>query len=85
MRAGIAIPAYLKDEMGSIGCLIPNCEAMLLDENGKEVATGERGELYIRGPNSSPRYWQDDKATAETMLEGGWLRTGDVAVTDERG
>ncbi|KAK3170128.1 hypothetical protein OEA41_009514 [Lepraria neglecta] len=77
--AGIAIPAYLKDETGSIGCLLPNCEAMLLDENGKEMATGERGELYIRGPNSSPRYWKNDNATAETMLEGGWLKTGDVA------
>lgn len=32
--AGIATPAYLKDKTGSIGCLLPNCEAMLLDENG---------------------------------------------------
>jgi acyl-CoA synthetase (AMP-forming)/AMP-acid ligase II len=83
--AGIVIPTGLSDETGSIGCLLPNSEAMLLDENGKEVATGERGELYVWGPNVSPGYWKNDKATKETMLEGGWLRTGDVAIANEKG
>ena len=83
--AGIVIPNGLKDNTGSIGCLLPNCEARLLNENGNDVPTGERGEVYIRGPNASPGYWKNEKATKDTMLDGGWLRTGDVAVTDERG
>ena len=83
--AGCSVPSGLKDETGSIGCLLPNAEAKLLDENGNEVATGERGEIYFRGPNVSPGYWKNEKATRETMLEGGWLRTGDIGVTDERG
>ena len=82
--AGCTVPGGLKDETGSIGCLLPNAEAKLLDENGQEVATGERGEIYFRGPNVSPGYWRNEKATRETMLEGGWLRTGDIGVTDER-
>ena len=82
--AGCSVPGGLKDETGSIGCLLPNAEAKLLDENGNEVATGERGEIYFRGPNVSPGYWKNEKATRETMLEGGWLRTGDIGVTDER-
>lgn len=83
--AGCSVPGGLKDDTGSIGCLLPNAEAKLLDENGNEVATGERGEIYFRGPNVSPGYWKNEKATRETMLEGGWLRTGDIGVTDERG
>ena len=82
--AGCSVPSGLKDETGSIGCLLPNAEAKLLDENGVEVAPGERGEIYFRGPNVSPGYWKNEKATQETMLEGGWLRTGDIGVTDER-
>ena len=82
--AGCSVPGGLKDETGSIGCLLPNAEAKLLDENGNEVAMGERGEIYFRGPNVSPGYWKNEKATQETMLEGGWLRTGDIGVTDER-
>lgn len=81
---GCYVPGGLRDETGSVGCLIPNTEAKLLDENGVEVATGERGEIYFRGPNVSPGYWKNEKATRETILEGGWLRTGDIGVTDER-
>ncbi|KAL2036688.1 hypothetical protein N7G274_010559 [Stereocaulon virgatum] len=83
--AGIVIPTGLSDETGSVGCLLSNSQAMLVDENGKEVATGERGELYIRGPQVSPGYWKNDRASKETMLEGGWLRTGDVAIANEKG
>lgn len=83
--AGTLIPSGLEDDTGSVGCLLSNCEAKVLDESGNDVSVGERGEVYIRGPNISPGYWKNEKATKETMLEGGWLRTGDVAVTDERG
>ena len=83
--AGVVAPAGIEDYTGSVGVLLPNCEIKLVDENGKEVAQGQRGEIYIKGPNVSPGYWKNEKATKETMLEGGWLRTGDVAIIDERG
>lgn len=82
---GTTVPSGLKDETGSVGPILVNCEAELRDENGKEVATGERGEMYVRGPNVSPGYWRNEEATKATMLEGGWLRTGDVAINDEKG
>ena len=83
--AGTVSPAGIEDNTGSVGVLLPNCEIKLIDENGKEVGKGEWGEIYIRGPNVSPGYWKNEKATRETMLEGGWLRSGDVAVIDDRG
>lgn len=82
---GLTLPNGIKDESGSVGILLPNSQVKLLDEDGKEVATGERGEIHIRGPNVSPGYWKNENATRETRLEGDWLRTGDVAMTDERG
>ena len=83
--AALSLPIGVPDDTGSVGHLLPNCEIRLLDDAGKEVATGERGEIHIRGPNASPGYWRNEAATRETMLEGGWLKTGDVAVSDEKG
>ena len=83
--AGLVTPSGIEDYTGSVGLLLPNCEVKLIDENGKEVGEGERGELFIRGPNVSPGYWKNEKATKETMLDGGWLRSGDVALCDQRG
>ena len=83
--AGLVTPSGIEDYTGGVGLLLPNCEVKLIDENGKEVGEGERGELFIRGPNVSPGYWKNEKATKETMLDGGWLRSGDVALCDQRG
>lgn len=83
--AGLVAPAGVEDHTGSVGVLLPNGEIKLMDENGAEVAVGERGEIYIKGPNVSRGYWKNESATRDTMLEGGWLRSGDVAVSDHRG
>jgi acyl-CoA synthetase (AMP-forming)/AMP-acid ligase II len=65
---------------GSVGVLDPNCECKLLDDNGNEVQDGEPGEVYVRGPNVTMGYWKNEQATRETMLPGGWLRSGDIAI-----
>ena len=83
--AGTSVPEGPQDTTGSVGVLMPRCEAKLVDERGNEVPRGERGEIYIRGPNVTPGYWRNEKATRDTMAEGGWLKTGDVAICNEKG
>jgi acyl-CoA synthetase (AMP-forming)/AMP-acid ligase II len=71
---------------GSVGALIPNTEARLVDpETGEDVAEGERGEIWIRGPQVMRGYLNNEEATAETLTEDGWLRTGDIGRVDEDG
>ena len=58
-------------------------EAKLVDEEDKEVAHGERGEIWVRGPNIMKGYWQKPDATKETLTPDGWLKTGDIAYLDK--
>jgi acyl-CoA synthetase (AMP-forming)/AMP-acid ligase II len=71
---------------GSIGPLVPGTEARIVDpESGEDVADGERGELWIRGPQVMRGYLNNEEATAETIDSEGWLHTGDIATRDEDG
>jgi long-chain acyl-CoA synthetase len=69
---------------GSIGTPIAGVEFRVIDDDGKEVAPGDAGEIVIRGHNVMKGYWikPDDTATA---LVDGWFKTGDVARVDEDG
>jgi acyl-CoA synthetase (AMP-forming)/AMP-acid ligase II len=71
---------------GSIGPLVPNTQARLVDPgDGTDVAGGEPGELWVRGPQVMRGYLNDPAATAATVDADGWLHTGDVARADEAG
>jgi len=70
---------------GSIGMPLPNTEFAIMDDNGKELALGEIGEICIRGPQVMEGYWQRADETAKVMLEGGWFRSGDMGRMNERG
>lgn len=70
---------------GSSGRLVPGYEARIIGEDGKEVAQGEAGVLQLRGQSGARTYWNKPEKTAETMLDGGWLDTGDTYVQDEDG
>jgi len=78
-------PLDLKDFNGSIGLPIPSTDVCIKDEEGREVATGEVGELCIKGPQVMKGYWQRPEETAKVIDADGWLHTGDMARIDENG
>jgi long-chain acyl-CoA synthetase len=69
---------------GTIGLPVDGCEIKLLDDDGKEVAQGEVGEIAIRGENVMKGYWGRPEATEESIPDG-WFRSGDLAKQDEEG
>lgn len=74
------------EKQGSSGKVTANTEARIVDpENGLDLPTGERGELWVRGPQVMSGYLNNPEATAATLDAEGWLRTGDVAYVDEDG
>lgn len=69
---------------GSVGRAFPGVELRIVDEAGQPLATGEIGELLVRGENVTPGYYRNEAATS-AALRDGWLHTGDVARIDEDG
>src|SRR5215218_6780907 len=75
-----------ENKPGSIGLPLPSTECRVVDpETGEDLEAGERGELWMRGPQIMRGYLDNPDATAETIDADGWLHTGDVAVVDEEG
>jgi len=70
---------------GSIGLPLPSTDVMICGEDGNPLPIGEAGEICIRGPQVMEGYWKRPAETAEVMLPGGWLRTGDIGRMDEGG
>ncbi len=70
---------------GSIGYPVPSTDVMIAGDDGNALALGEIGEICIKGPQVMEGYWQRPQETADVMLPGGWLRTGDVGRMDEEG
>ena len=67
------------------GHALSGTELRCVDENNQPVAAGQAGEVVLRGYHVMKGYFEDEKATAETIDSEGWLHTGDVGVLDERG
>jgi long-chain acyl-CoA synthetase len=70
---------------GSVGRPVPGLEVRLVGDHGDDVAAGEPGEIWVRGPTVFRGYWDDPASTAAVLTPDGWLRTGDVAVAGEDG
>ncbi|MCB0027940.1 MAG: AMP-binding protein, partial [Anaerolineales bacterium] len=71
---------------GSVGYAIPNTETRVVDvATGEDLGPGQDGELWIRGPQVMQGYLNKPDATAETIVEDGWLRTGDIGHIDVDG
>ena len=69
----------------SCGPAVPVCDLKIMNPEGTEdLAIGEVGELWARGPNIVKCYWNKPEASAQTFVDG-WVRTGDLARLDEEG
>ena len=73
-----------KTKPGSIGIPIPGFEARIVDESGRDVDTGQVGELIVKGPGVMKGYLNRPEETAGTIIDG-WLHTGDLARKDQEG
>ncbi len=78
-------PATLLRKAGSCGLPLLTVETKIVDEDGNEVPTGERGELWVRGPSVGMGYWNQPELSAKAFIEGGWFVTGDAAMMDDEG
>ncbi|MEL7588631.1 MAG: AMP-binding protein [Prolixibacteraceae bacterium] len=71
-------------KFGSSGRLVKYMELKIIDDDGRELPAGVKGEIIIKGDNVMAGYWNNPKATAETVVDG-WLHTGDMGYMDADG
>ncbi len=78
----VALGNPLSDQRrpGALGLPFPSTDIRVVDQEDptRDVPVGATGELLIRGPQVFTGYWQRPDETAHQLLEGGWLRTGDI-------
>ena len=70
---------------GTIGLPVPSTEISIRDEKGRELAQGERGELFVRGPQVMRGYWNQPEETNKVLGKDGFLATGDIGYVTEEG
>jgi long-chain acyl-CoA synthetase len=72
-------------KVGSVGKALAGMDVRLVDEAGQTALHGDAGEIWVRGPNVFLGYLDEPEATAKVLTDDGWLRTGDIAITDDDG
>lgn len=78
----VNIPGEVR--LGTVGRLVPETEIKVVDEEGRELSTGEQGEAWIRGPQVMLGYWGDDLRESDAITSDGWFKTGDyVELSDD--
>ena len=75
-------PSKRNHRFGSSGRLVQPLEIKILDEDGKELHVGQKGEIVIKGENVMAGYWKNPESTADTVRDG-WLYTGDMGYMSE--
>ena len=68
---------------GYIGIPVPSTEVAIFDDEGNQLPQGETGEICARGPQVMRGYWEKDNS--DVFYPGGWFKTGDIGLMDERG
>lgn len=83
--AGIALDvADAMRKIGSAGKALMHTEIKIVNAQGQEVQPGEVGELFVKGPNITPGYWNNPEETKKSFVDG-WLATGDASKMDDEG
>jgi fatty-acyl-CoA synthase len=82
-QSGVDDP--LERRVTTVGRVQPHVEAKVVDADGRTVPVGTPGELWTRGYLVMQGYWGDEAKTREAVVEGGWMRTGDLATIDAEG
>ena len=77
-------PDRLGKKLGSVGLPLDNLVIRIVDDEGRELAAGQTGEIQVRGPSVCSGYFDDPEAT-ERKFGDGWLKTGDFAYRDDEG
>jgi long-chain acyl-CoA synthetase len=83
--AALINPLDLGGFNGAIGLPIPSTDVVIRDDAGNDLPLGHAGELCVRGPQVMRGYWQKPDETDRVLMPDGFLRTGDIAVMDDRG
>lgn len=68
----------------AVGRPLPCCDILIMDDEGRQAAPGESGEVWIGGPTVTPRYWGNEEATRANFLQGYW-KSGDIGSMDAEG
>ncbi|HEY3771605.1 MAG TPA: long-chain-fatty-acid--CoA ligase [Solirubrobacteraceae bacterium] len=84
-RRGVAGEQPYASRLGSMGAPVPGVRAEVRDPEGRPLAPGEIGEVWVSGPNVMLGYWNRPEATAAALTADGWYRTGDAAYADAGG
>ena len=72
------------DHLDSVGIALPCADLRVMDDEARELARGEAGEIWIAGPMVVPGYWADEKATQREFCDGYW-KSGDIGSIDAEG
>jgi len=75
----------LETRVSTVGRIHPHVEVKIVDENGRTVPCGAKGELLTRGYSVMLGYWDDEAKTREAIDAAGWMHTGDLATLSEDG
>ena len=75
----------IEKRVSTVGRVHPHVDVKVVDEEGATVPVGQPGELWTRGYSVMCGYWDDEERTREAIVDGGWMRTGDLATIDADG
>jgi long-chain acyl-CoA synthetase len=78
-------PVDIAEWTGFVGLPLPSTEVAILDAEERELASGEVGEICVKGPQVMQGYWNRPDETQHVFTRDGWMRTGDMGMMDERG
>ena len=71
--------------VSTVGRIHPHVQVKIIDQQGRTVSIGEKGELCTRGYNVMSGYWDEEDKTREAIDTAGWMHTGDLATIDAEG